>query len=144
MVQIWRWIRAERRAAKICGSTWQPLDPVQLLIYGAHAAETVQKLDLANGKQRADIVRNRYSPMMGFGPGTLCPRGEAASAHELRKRPTHSRTISASSSVYDESEECEGEQLPSWDDLQARGQQNSGMRPLILRSPNPSRDDGFV
>ncbi|KAK4618816.1 hypothetical protein CLAFUR0_11864 [Fulvia fulva] len=144
ILQIWRWLRAERKAAKICGSTWQPLDPVQLLIYGAHAAESVQKLDLANGKQRADIVRDRYSPMMGFGPGTLVPRGEATSAHELRKRPTHSRTISSSSSVYDEPEERDGEELPSWDNLQARGQQDSGLRPLILRSPNPSREDGFV
>ncbi|KAF2171371.1 hypothetical protein M409DRAFT_63682 [Zasmidium cellare ATCC 36951] len=102
ILQAWRWLRASsvvrRRDRKgdaegLTDPSWELMEPMHLLAYGASASEGISKLGLAQQKCRERLLRDRNGPILGCGPGTLLP----SSSVEMRRSAEHGRHSSTSS-----------------------------------------------
>ena len=126
--QAWRWTAAElamRSGRSRTHRTWQLLDPLQLLAYGAVAAGEVSKLGLKDEEQRKKVLRDRHGPVLGCGSGSLVPL--AATEMDLVKR---SRGMSSASAYLD------GHELIGWDSRSLNSRPSPGAestRSLITR-----------
>ena len=126
--QAWRWTAAELAmpsGRSKMHRTWQLLDPLQLLAYGAGAADEISKLGLKDEEQRKKVLKDRHGPVLGCGSGSFV--SQAATETELTKR---SRGTSSVSTYLD------GHELIGWDSRSLNSRPSPGAestRSLITR-----------